>query len=450
MGNMITLNTMMLSAFNKVKAGFGVLFKFGVIDFACKIRYGQGYSFRDISLMYFLLYGVVSVNRFPFCLSKLSRWLKDVVKRSSSSIIVLTHDWGGGADSYLTNMINDTWSNMTVFVVRPTETPRIINVNVYCNGRMSKEFLVKGLSFLSHINLNETEVVINELIRWHQYDRSRAVSINSLMCLINEIIKVKKTLGAKLTYLVHDYYCVCPRYNLMSSTGCYCDSESDEKKCTSCLTDASFSILPLMGNTNISDWRKTFSLLFSECYEIRTFSEDTYRRIRRCFPDISPTILPHKQAYVFERKPPITGGSLVVGVFGRIDKIKGAQIIIDLARLLATQKPEAKIIVVGELLTDSKAPLPRNIAVLGRYKVAELPKIIAKNGVNVAFMSSIVPETFSYVTQELVALGVPLVSFNIGAPKDVVGNYDKGAVAQEISAESALNAIIGLYEKIYA
>jgi glycosyltransferase involved in cell wall biosynthesis len=40
--------------------------------------------------------------------------------------------------------------------------------------------------------------------------------------------------------------------------------------------------------------------------------------------------------------------------------------------------------------------------------------------VGLCLLPSIWPETFSYVTQELMSLGVPLVCFDLGAPAECV------------------------------
>jgi hypothetical protein len=45
------------------------------------------------------------------------------------------------------------------------------------------------------------------------------------------------------------------------------------------------------------------------------------------------------------------------------------------------------------------------------------------------------------------ALGLPLVCFDLGAPRDAVSRYDKGAVIPEMTVESAWKTIEGLRNK---
>ena len=104
---------------------------------------------------------------------------------------------------------------------------------------------------------------------------------------------------------------------------------------------------------------------------------------------------------------------------------------------------DVKIKIMGDIC--GVATLPPNIKVCGKYKVENLPEIIRDEGINVGFMASIWPETFSYVTHELMSLGLPLVCFDIGAPRDAVSRYGKGAVIPEMTVESAWQTIERLW-----
>jgi glycosyltransferase involved in cell wall biosynthesis len=76
----------------------------------------------------------------------------------------------------------------------------------------------------------------------------------------------------------------------------------------------------------------------------------------------------------------------------------------------------------------------RQVTVTGPYKVEDLPSILTEFGVNICFLPSIWPETYSYVTSELMALDMPLCCFDLGAPAERVRDYDKGLVIGQIDA----------------
>ena len=93
--------------------------------------------------------------------------------------------------------------------------------------------------------------------------------------------------------------------------------------------------------------------------------------------------------------------------------------------------------------------LPDNVIVHGEYELSELPGLLERYGVNIGFISSIWPETFSYVTQELMMLDLPLVCFDIGAPRDRIGKWKKGRIIPEMTPESAWATISELYRTSY-
>ena len=64
----------------------------------------------------------------------------------------------------------------------------------------------------------------------------------------------------------------------------------------------------------------------------------------------------------------------------------------------------------------------------GFYEVRDLPSILEKLSVNLIFMPSICPETFSYVTHEVIQMKIPLVCFNLGAQAEATISYNKGKV----------------------
>jgi len=59
-----------------------------------------------------------------------------------------------------------------------------------------------------------------------------------------------------------------------------------------------------------------------------------------------------------------------------------------------------------------------------------------------ALMLSVWPETFSYVTHELIKLKVPLFLFDIGAQGDTVRQYSLGCVAPLCNGSDLLPVLL--------
>jgi len=84
------------------------------------------------------------------------------------------------------------------------------------------------------------------------------------------------------------------------------------------------------------------------------------------------------------------------------------------------------------------------IKVLGPYKREELPDIIEREGIEMVLFPSIWPETFSYVTEETIAMGLPVIVFNLGAPYERVKEYKKGKIVKYKDLEGILKIFEGI------
>lgn len=363
--------------------------------------------------------------------------------------IILTHGWGGGADMYLDGHIRRAMvCDTVVFLLKPDwRFSGVVNVDMF-NGEVRTPFLVRSLSDFNVLRGMDCAITVNELVRWHLYDESRVVSVCSLARLVNAILQLRQALNAKMTYLVHDYYCLCPRFTLVAPDGYYCASEQAMQQCRECLACRDEASLPFELGVDVSCWRECFGRLFAQCCEVRTFSKDTKIRISSCFRGVLPTVVPHTLLCELKRTHPISNEGFVIGVFGHIQPIKGARFVVALAEFLEhLGRNDVKIKIVGDICGVSTT-LPSNMKVCGKYKVEDLPDIIREEGINIGFVSSVCPETFSFVTHELMSLGLPLVCFDIGAPRDAVSGYDKGAVIPDMTVESAWKTIEGLWTKV--
>jgi len=113
----------------------------------------------------------------------------------------------------------------------------------------------------------------------------------------------------------------------------------------------------------------------------------------------------------------------VIGVPGNLNAQKGAAVVAGLARVFA-RTGEARIVVLGDVAPE--CALPRGVRVLGGYTLTDLPHIVARHQIGVWLIPSLWPETFSYVTHEALATGLPTVGFDLGGQADALRCADHG------------------------
>ena len=88
-----------------------------------------------------------------------------------------------------------------------------------------------------------------------------------------------------------------------------------------------------------------------------------------------------------------------------------------------------------------KIKLKRPKKIKRKYKHENLVEIVEKYDIDIFIIPSIWPETFSYTTEEIILMQKPIICFNLGAQAERVSKYDKGYIAEDISAKA-------IYEKL--
>jgi glycosyltransferase involved in cell wall biosynthesis len=159
-------------------------------------------------------------------------------------------------------------------------------------------------------------------------------------------------------------------------------------------------------------------------------------------------VVPHRVDFVPARLPVLDHSApLVIGVIGQISEQKGALVVQELLARIDRDHPDVRVVVIGEIEIPIKSP---RLHVTGTYRREDLVELIEANRINLAFFPSICPETFSYVTEEMIRLELPIVAFDLGAPGERLRGYGKGRVCSEVSAESALSTLLGFHEELAA
>ncbi len=137
---------------------------------------------------------------------------------------------------------------------------------------------------------------------------------------------------------------------------------------------------------------------------------------------------------------------LHIGVVGHINIHKGGYVIKELADHIKRKGLPIRITVFG---TIEGACDPKVVRLLGEYKFDELPTLIESSGANIFFMPSICPETFSYVTHELIQMRLPLVCFNLGAQAERVATYEKGLILPiDITSEEIIKRLQAFHQRL--
>jgi glycosyltransferase involved in cell wall biosynthesis len=202
------------------------------------------------------------------------------------------------------------------------------------------------------------------------------------------------------------------------------------------------SYVSLSPPTDIGAWRASWGRCLAAADEVRCFSGASRQLLLKAYPSLPQervTLVPHKSDFAPPRLPRIDASKpMVIGIVGEISPQKGALVVTRMLEILDAEGSDARMVVVGAL--DAVCGSPR-LKVTGPYQRAQLVDLIEENGINMFLFPSVWPETFSYVVAELMALRVPIVAFDLGAPAERLRGYALGRVCSEVSARAALDTL---------
>jgi GT2 family glycosyltransferase len=345
--------------------------------------------------------------------------------------LYFNHQLKGGADSYLIKKTEEALSNREfVFIIEYDYK--------------------KGIYLLKCDYLDKTTLIYfenwEELLRFFDRYRIDEIIINELVtyprlyqCL-DKIKRLAKQKNAKLIMLLHDFFAICPATNLLNDQGEFCRIP-ELSICDQCMKNNKFNNYLEYGT--IKEWRDNWKDFLKHCDEIRTFSNDSKSQLEKAYGNLeNVTVVPHVVDYIipFHKQYKMTE-SINIGLLGNLSLHKGLKIVKKLLDYIENNQLNINIILLGVLETPIQNS---HLIVSGRYTPEMLPTLILKYDIDLFFISSIWPETFSYTTEEVIKLNMPIAVFDMGAPAERVKNYDKGIILDNADEEYLVSKMLSL------
>jgi hypothetical protein len=120
-------------------------------------------------------------------------------------------------------------------------------------------------------------------------------------------------------------------------------------------------------------------------------------------------------------------------VLGDLNRAKGAEVLGDLSVWLSREASRPRLVHIGNI--DPAYRLARGHAVHGAYRLDELDGLVASYGIGCWLMPSVWPETFSFTTHEMLATGLPVFCFPLGAQAEAVARAPNGHVLATLTRD---------------
>jgi len=346
------------------------------------------------------------------------------ISKSNGLYLLLNQSLGGGSSIYFNTLVDS-------YKIENRETLQLI-YNYYTDSFILY-FDYKSYHFSYEITtLDEVEFLLEQL-KFKELFINNLVSFKEIPRVIDLIEKLVTRDNTKLNIATHDYFMICPNYMLLNPNNRFCNIPENIEECVSCLKSSSLEWRTLVdSDLDIISWRANFKRLLDLADRIICFSNSSKDILLKAYGELELSkidIIPHQVEPLREVNPREHNSSYIrVGILGAVNEAKGAGVIEELLKRIDRDNLNIKITLIGD---TSKAISSKNFKITGRYERDNLPQIVEDEEIDIFLIPSICPETFSYTTNEIIMMGMPLMVFNVGAPAERVREYSRGVVLDE-------------------
>ncbi|MFN4018344.1 MAG: hypothetical protein ACK4JB_23615 [Reyranella sp.] len=263
------------------------------------------------------------------------------------------------------------------------------------------------------------------LIDFARQRRVARIVVNHLIDRPLEMMSWVRDLGSRLGVpyhvILHDYFMLCPRIDLITGEGAFCDVAPPET-CVRCVANDGAEVREFDPHS----WRGEHLAFLGGAERIVAPSEDAAVRMRRHLqrpiavwePEIDAGYPPEHVPRVRQTEP------LRIVTVGALNVSKGLRVVQSLTDAAGQAGAPLQFSVLG----PASEPLPKSIEVSGPFLSEDLGRLLHEAAPHAVFLPAIWPETWSFVLTAALKQGLPVIAFDIGAPAARLRRLGRGLV----------------------
>lgn len=315
-------------------------------------------------------------------------------RKAKRNVLILTHNFGGGATVFLSHYINQHFRGYGVYILQSLRNGQLV-----CTENISlRRFMLKeNADDLSNLvkALGVTEIFANHLVHFN------------LSIVGNWLL----TCGLPYTFFVHDFFCICADYHIGCQTR-FCAEGDTHPYCRRKFFDRGYPAV------KIEDWRKFFSTLLSRAERIIVPTTFVTNIVKNFYPSLTFEVEPHylTQPLTKTFRPEfVLRDKLRVIFLGNMFDEKGEEYLLRLNEFVRAENLPFEFVVIGKYTGNMTVGTKEGIIFIGEYDYRRVSDLLADFEAAFVAVLSIVPETYCYTASEAILSGYPVLTSNIGA-----------------------------------
>jgi len=344
--------------------------------------------------------------------------LARLLESAKPRLLFISHNMGGGTEKHIQDLTRLLQAQFEILILRPDK-----------NDRVALEWSRHGEEFELFFKMPAD---CDELIKLLQVLTIARFHFHHLIGHHSLIAQLPAKLGIPYDFTLHDYYAICPQFNLTMPDGRYC-GEPDINGCNACLQQR-----PAPWQLDIVAWRSLFQQLLHGAERVFGPSLDVINRVRRYVPDANFIHLPHPEL-----------SSIKVLVLGKIDPHKGGYQL----EACATDADKRGLPLWFRVLGSAAYErLPRGmmggavshlpLSFSGPYEEQNLASLIAWEQPDIIYFPAQWPETYSYTLSAAMNSGRPILAPRLGAFEERLVDYPSAHLIDWNTSPGQVNEVL--------
>lgn len=369
--------------------------------------------------------------------ARLETWNTDSNKKR---ILYVLHSLGGGTEKHVEDLI-DSLHHKYVFFIAKVINNAIVFTEISNGHQMKYHFPMKA--FEPHtLNNEEYVIIMKKFMNTFNID---LIHVHHLMGHSFDIFQIAEELKVPLMYTIHDFFCICPRVNLINEKGKYCDTPG-RAECNLCLSN--FYNYP---EDFIRSWRSYFQKGFGICAHIVAPSNSSRDIVLRYYPEIKDKIIVIEHGHDLKKigqnvEDHYIGNNNIfhIAYIGNLAPHKGRDIFYSLAKSEELSGfTKWSIIGLSDKTRETGYYPEHNINLLGSYSdFNHLRELVRSNKIDLVLLPAIWPETFSFTLSEAWSLGIPVLGSDLGAIQERITQTHGGWTVDTSNIKAVISKIL--------
>lgn len=345
-----------------------------------------------------------------------------------------------GGTEYHTKDIIENLDDTNAFVVYVSN--RKINMQVFIDDEVFKFcFNISDKICLTEYTNYQYKKEMSKILDYFAID---CIHIQHLRTHTLDIIDLAKEKNIPVYITLHDFYCICPKVNLLDVNGEYCIESRCDEMCRKCIRQ-----LYHYNEDIMEDWNNVFyqklkmiDKIFVPSESAKNIIEGYYKEKYQDF-NINIEVREHGISRISNNSIcPKDNEPFRIAFIGGLAPYKGSK----MACKLIKSKLNVEWHLFGNIGDYELEVLERaNLIKHGRYEREDIIELLRQQRINLICILSTCPETYSYTISEAISAQIPMLVTDIGALGERVRRYKCGWV---INNNSSCSQIVHQIEEI--